>query len=178
METQLHLQMMVIKKLHDTNMNLLESRADMLERIQFDVKQGERFDKVTATRKRVEWLLVKQLDNRKDSMDSSFWNRLLHHTLYSMCCDEKMLMNHVEDIWEENELKSGRTWRERRDERGRIVRHYYIDIDTRLLRIELTTTTTTHDNTQAHFEDKASWFRNRRESRLRFTNRFELRISK
>ena len=89
----------------------------------------------------------------------------------------KMLMNHVEDIWEENELKSGRTWRERRDERGRIVRHYYIDIDTRLLRIEFTTTTT-HDNTQAHFEDKASWFRNRRESRLRFTNRFELRISK
>ena len=38
----------------------------------------------------------------------------------------------------------------------------------------------THKNThtQAHFEDKASWFRNRRESRVRFTNRFELRISK
>ena len=140
----------IIRKLHNMNINMLESRADMLERIQFDVKQSERFQKIIAIRKRLEWLL-KRIGHHKDlTKSSSFWNRLLHHTLNFMCFEENLLMNHVEDIWEDNEMKCGRTWRERRDDRGRVL----------------------------HFQDKASWMRNRRESRVRFTKRLELRVSK
>ena len=59
--------------------------------------------------------------------------------------DEVFFLNHIEDIWEENEMDHGRTWKERRDEHGRIL----------------------------HLQDKASWMRSKsRQSRLRFTNYF------
>jgi len=136
----------MIRELHNTSINL-KSRADMLERLQFDMSQSQRFQIAISSMARITWLV----NQRRDLIKScNLWNCLLRYTLDNMSFDDKMLMNHIEDIWEDNELRSGRTWRERRDEKGRIL----------------------------HFEDKMSWVRNRRESRLRFMKRYELNISK
>ena len=131
-----------IRKFHIDNVNL-QFRADILERFIYDIKMqySNPMSRLSRIARRV---------NVVDTSSCKSWENLLKYTLNS-CKDEVFFLNHIEDIWEENEMDHGRTWKERRDEHGRIL----------------------------HLQDKASWMRSSksRQSRLRFTKRYELNIS-